>query len=267
MISLEEFIPQFDNALNKAVDGYKSSSVKEAASYALFSGGKRLRPYAVYLGACFSLGNEPSEKQLEDLIDYGVSVECLHTYSLIHDDLPCMDNDDLRRGQPTVHKKFGEWIALLAGDALLTFALSRGYGKGQDKAYSLLGQCAGEGGMILGQESDMKGSSSLEEILKMDVLKTSRLFMASFVGGAYIVDGQKIQALSRYALNLGVAFQIADDLLEEKTEEQSVLKFADREEAKDMLAKFTQNAKEAVSGDENGVRLEQFADMLLSRKK
>ena len=267
MISLEEFIPRFDKALNKAVSAFKPSVVRDAAQYSLFTGGKRLRPYAAYLGACFSLGEELTGGQLDDVIDYGVSVECLHTYSLIHDDLPCMDNDDLRRGQHTAHKKYGEWTALLAGDALLTFALSRGYGKGQDKAYSLLGQCAGEGGMILGQALDMQAPKSLSELLNMDILKTSRLFMASFVGGAYIVKGANIDCLSRYALNLGVAFQIADDLLEDKEEEQSVLKFSNRNEAQDMLSKFTKKAKEAVSKKALGECLENFADMLLCRKK
>lgn len=267
MISLEEFIPRFDEALNKAVSAFKPSVVRDAAQYSLFTGGKRLRPYAAYLGACFSLGEELTGGQLDDVIDYGVSVECLHTYSLIHDDLPCMDNDDLRRGQPTAHKKYGEWTALLAGDALLTFALSRGYGKGQDKAYSLLGQCAGEGGMILGQALDMQAPKSLSELLNMDILKTSRLFMASFVGGAYIVNGANIDCLSRYALNLGVAFQIADDLLEDKEEEQSVLKFSNRNEAQDMLSKFTKKAKEVVSKKALGECLENFADMLLCRKK
>ena len=267
MISLEEFIPRFDEALNKAVSAFKPSVVRDAAGYSLFTGGKRLRPYAAYLGACFSLGEELTGGQLDDVIDYGVSVECLHTYSLIHDDLPCMDNDDLRRGQPTAHKKYGEWTALLAGDALLTFALSRGYGKGQDKAYSLLGQCAGEGGMILGQALDMQAPKSLSELLNMDILKTSRLFMASFVGGAYIVKGANIDCLSRYALNLGVAFQIADDLLEDKEEEQSVLKFSNLNEAQDMLSKFTKKAKEAVSKKALGECLENFADMLLCRKK
>ncbi len=267
MISLEEFIPRFDDALNKAVSAFKPSVVRDAAEYSLFTGGKRLRPYAAYLGACFSLGEELTGGQLDDVIDYGVSVECLHTYSLIHDDLPCMDNDDLRRGQPTAHKKYGEWTALLAGDALLTFALSRGYGKGQDKAYSLLGQCAGDGGMILGQALDMQAPKSLSELLNMDILKTSRLFMASFVGGAYIVKGANIDCLSRYALNLGVAFQIADDLLEDKEEEQSVLKFSNRNEAQDMLSKFTKKAKEAVSKKALGECLENFADMLLCRKK
>lgn len=267
MISLEEFVPRFDEALNKAVSAFKPSVVRDAAEYSLFTGGKRLRPYAAYLGACFSLGEELTGGQLDDVIDYGVSVECLHTYSLIHDDLPCMDNDDLRRGQPTAHKKYGEWTALLAGDALLTFALSRGYGKRQDKAYSLLGQCAGEGGMILGQALDMQAPKSLSELLNMDILKTSRLFMASFVGGAYIVKGANIDCLSRYALNLGVAFQIADDLLEDKEEEQSVLKFSNRNEAQDMLSKFTKKAKEAVSKKALGECLENFADMLLCRKK
>ena len=267
MISLEEFIPRFDEALNKAVSAFKPSVVRDAAEYSLFTGGKRLRPYAAYLGACFSLGEELTGGQLDDVIDYGVSVECLHTYSLIHDDLPCMDNDDLRRGQPAAHKKYGEWTALLAGDALLTFALSRGYGKGQDKAYSLLGQCAGEGGMILGQALDMQAPKSLSELLNMDILKTSRLFMASFVGGAYIVKGANIDCLSRYALNLGIAFQIADDLLEDKEEEQSVLKFSNRNEAQDMLSKFTKMAKEAVSKKALGECLENFADMLLCRKK
>ena len=249
------------------MSAFKPSVVRDAAQYSLFTGGKRLRPYAAYLGACFSLGEELTGGQLDDVIDYGVSVECLHTYSLIHDDLPCMDNDDLRRGQPTAHKKYGEWTALLAGDALLTFALSRGYGKGQDKAYSLLGQCAGEGGMILGQALDMQAPKSLSELLNMDILKTSRLFMASFVGGAYIVKGANIDCLSRYALNLGVAFQIADDLLEDKEEEQSVLKFSNRNEAQDMLSKFTKKAKEAVSKKALGECLENFADMLLCRKK
>ena len=121
--------------------------------------------------------------------------------------------------------------------------------------------------MILGQALDMQAPKSLSELLNMDILKTSRLFMASFVGGAYIVKGANIDCLSRYALNLGVAFQIADDLLEDKEEEQSVLKFSNRNEAQDMLSKFTKKAKEAVSKKALGECLENFADMLLCRKK
>lgn len=270
MINLSDFISDFDERLNKEV--LSDSVLGDAMRYALSSGGKRLRPYSVYLGAYYAAGRSLSVAEYENVIDYAVSVEMVHTYSLIHDDLPCMDDDDFRRGKKTVHKAFNEWIAVLAGDALLNTAFERekrGKYSIDKSPYSLLAECSGVNGMLGGQVMDLSGCNSLEQLIDMFKLKTSALFKASFVGGALIVNGDEktVSELSEYAVNLGIAFQIADDLLEEKAEEENVLNFVSRDRAEELLKEYTQKAESSINYNVKGKELVDFAEMLLNRKK
>ena len=195
--------------------------LRDAMEYALTSGGKRIRP-VVLLSAGAAVGGEE-----KDLLPFACSVEYVHTYSLIHDDLPAMDDDDYRRGRPTCHKVFGEAVAILAGDALLTEAF-RVMGEsplaGRDpakavRASALLARAAGASGMAGGQMMDLappagEGASAIEEI---DLRKTAALLSASAAMGGILGggSGSQVESLSRYGRALGLLFQITDDILDE----------------------------------------------------
>ncbi len=185
----------------------------DAMRYSLLGGGKRLRPQLAMMAAAALGGKE------EDALPYGAALECIHTYSLIHDDLPSMDNDDMRRGRPTCHKAFGEATAILAGDGLLTLAFSIAANaplseKQNLAAVRVLSESAGAYGMVEGQVLDMTLSSpTAEEILRMYRYKTGALLRAAVSLGA-IAAGKEADALDAFATNLGVAFQIQDDILD-----------------------------------------------------
>lgn len=192
--------------------------VAEAMKYSLSNGGKRLRPvFCLEFAACLGLSKK-------EALPFACALEYIHTYSLIHDDLPCMDNDDFRRGKPSCHKKFGEAIALLAGDALLTHAFQiiteselSDYKK--INAVSLLSQNSGACGMIGGQVIDLKyekGKPNLNQILSVHKLKTGALISAACLMGC-IAGGateKQMAAASKFAYTLGIAFQIKDDILD-----------------------------------------------------
>lgn len=198
--------------------------VVKAMKYSLSNGGKRLRPILV-LEFCKMCGGD-----VEKALPYACAIEYVHTYSLIHDDLPCMDNDDMRRGKPSCHKMYGEATALLAGDALLTHAFEicaeAELSDSQNvRAVSLLSQNAGVGGMIGGQVIDLKfeqGDPSISDILTVHRLKTGALISAACILGciAANADEEKIALASRYAYLIGTAFQIRDDLLDIVGDEQ-----------------------------------------------
>lgn len=211
-------------AVNKAIISYLPGyddgqrSVVRAMKYSLANGGKRLRPIFV-IEFCKACGGT-----LRDALPFACAIEYIHTYSLIHDDLPCMDDDDMRRGQPSCHKMFGESTALLAGDALLTHAFEIASSSDLplervNAAVSLLAQNAGVGGMIGGQVLDLmyeKYQPELNEIITVHKLKTGALISASCILGSIAAgaDDDKIKAASKFAYNLGIAFQIKDDLLD-----------------------------------------------------
>ena len=193
----------------------------DSERYSLFAGGKRIRPLLT-LEFCRMFGGEE-----EAALPFACAVEMIHTYSLIHDDLPCMDNDDMRRGKPTNHKVFGEAIALLAGDALLTGAFevaasnAAAGAETSAKAVAYLAGCAGRYGMIGGQVMDLEGEKkqlSPEELLKLHSLKTGALISAAAVLGALAAgvefDDPRMEAVVTYAENIGLAFQIVDDILD-----------------------------------------------------
>ena len=192
----------------------------DAMRYSLLAGGKRLRPVLV-LEACRLCGGA-----VEDALPFAGAIEMIHTYSLIHDDLPCMDDDDLRRGRPTNHKVFGEANAVLAGDGLLTAAFETMLAPGQKlppervlEAAGILARAAGGRGMVGGQVLDMAGEGralGLTEVEELQRLKTGALIRAAVEMGCAVAGGAEEQreALCRYADCLGLAFQIQDDILD-----------------------------------------------------
>ena len=190
--------------------------LQEAMRYSLLAGGKRIRPVLV-LEACRICGGE-----VEKALPFACAVEMIHTYSLIHDDLPAMDNDDLRRGRPTNHKEFGEAAAILAGDALLTeafFALSQAELPPDRivQAVACLSAQAGHLGMVGGQALDMEEKKrTVPELEQLQSLKTGALLQAAAELGCIAAGGtpQKRQGLRVYAEKLGRAFQIRDDMLD-----------------------------------------------------
>ncbi len=198
-------------------------SVYDAMAYSVLAGGKRIRP-VLALAVCDALSGET-----EDALRFAVALECIHTYSLIHDDLPCMDNDDLRRGRATCHKKFDEATALLAGDGLLTFAFEYmtdfSLYKNIDansvlKVVNEIAKGAGCNGMIGGQvvdlENEKKDNVSEEVLTYMHNKKTGALIRISVFAGAVCggASAEELNALLAYADNLGLAFQIQDDILD-----------------------------------------------------
>lgn len=199
-------------------DGFPAARVTAAMRYAALGQGKRLRPFlAVESAALFDV---PRGRALRA----GAALECVHCYSLAHDDLPAMDDDDLRRGKPTTHKAFDEATAILAGDALLTFAFEiLGDAETHPDAavrialVSKLAKAAGLAGMVGGQmldiEAESRTGSTLTEITAIQSLKTGALFTFGCESGA-ILAGADPAPLTRYARSIGLAFQIADDILD-----------------------------------------------------
>ncbi len=208
--ALESFLPP------AAADDL-AGQVREAMRYSLLCGGKRIRPMLT-LAFCALCGGS-----VEDALPFACAVEMVHTYSLIHDDMPCMDDDDLRRGRPTNHKVYGEDMALLAGDGLLTKAFETAL-SAKDKqiageAALALAQCAGDEGMVGGQCIDLKsegGEIDLALLRTMDLGKTVALISAACRMGCIAARADKplLEAAEKYAEGLGMAFQIRDDILD-----------------------------------------------------
>ncbi|MBX6352935.1 MAG: polyprenyl synthetase family protein [Thermoflavifilum sp.] len=212
----------------KAVDAYlaqmfashtRPARLFEAMNYSLLGGGKRLRP-VLCLAAARALGRDEVE-----VLPVAAAIELVHCYSLIHDDLPAMDNDDLRRGKPTNHRVFGEALAILAGDALLTYAfeqLSRPLAIPADRqlrAIHVLAHAAGCYGMVAGQAEDILQTGGTGDAATLEFIhlhKTAKLLAASVEMGAIVAgaDARQVEALREYGIHLGLAFQIMDDLLD-----------------------------------------------------
>lgn len=201
------------------VEGDYPKEIIEAMRYSIFAGGKRLRPILT-IGACETAGGN-----VQDAMKVACAIECIHTYSLIHDDLPALDDDDFRRGMPTCHKVYGEAIAILAGDALLTYAFEllsdMDYSKSIVKIIREVSCAAGPKGMIAGQVADMLSEKGQRE-KTTDLLdyihknKTGALFKASIKSGALIAGCTDVElvAFDSYAHHFGLAFQIVDDILD-----------------------------------------------------
>lgn len=221
-----------EKALKECCDaaaGGVPAGLLQAMSYSLLAGGKRLRP-ALCLTFAALFGLAP-----EKVMPFAVGIECIHTYSLIHDDLPCMDNDDLRRGKPSCHKRFGECAAVLAGDALLTdaFVHMGRCGRDIDPARVLaamleMGSAAGSSGMAGGQFLDMAytggGKAGITELAAMHAMKTGAMIRAACVTGAILAGAgeEGVAGAAAYGENLGAAFQIMDDILDETGSEETL---------------------------------------------
>jgi geranylgeranyl diphosphate synthase type II len=237
--------------------------LQAAMRYTLFNAGKRIRP-ALLLQVCKDLGGD-----LKNALPAACAVEYIHTYSLIHDDLPAMDDDDFRRGKPSSHKKFDEATAILAGDALLTAAFEA-IARTPDK--SLIGpmtlalaEGAGAAGMVGGQQIDLAPRANVHEI---HAKKTAALFQASTHMGALAARSPKAGNLARYGLNLGLAFQAVDDILDASEKgRRNVARIYGLREAQRLAAKEVAAAKAAVRFmGVKGERLRQIADFVVSRK-
>jgi geranylgeranyl diphosphate synthase type II len=199
-----------------------SADIISAMSYSLFAGGKRLRPILCVAGA------EAVGGEAQDVLPVACAIELIHTYSLIHDDLPVMDDDDMRRGKPTSHKVFGEAVALLAGDGLLTKAFhvmadaDFEHKVRPDALLTVIGliaKAAGYEGMVGGQVVDIQseGKEVDPHILEfIHIHKTAALISASVASGAILVGGEEnqLKALTSYGHNIGLAFQVSDDILD-----------------------------------------------------
>lgn len=199
-------------------DSEPQKTLFDSMRYSLLAGGKRLRPVFALDFCRMCCGD------WKIATEFAAAVEMVHTYSLIHDDLPCMDNDDFRRGAPTNHKVYGEAIAVLAGDALLTAAfgfLTKAACSAEAKvqAVSILSECAGEIGMVGGQVLDMQSEERLcteQEVLDIQTRKTGALIRAACLLGVVAAGGTQcqLQAAAEFATHLGLAFQIRDDMLD-----------------------------------------------------
>ena len=224
-MDIKEIITEKADIINRALRGYTEhennpqSLIYEAMNYSLFAGGKRIRPVIMLL-VCDMLSGDENE-----VMPFACAMEMIHTYSLIHDDLPAMDNDDYRRGKLTNHKKYGEAIAILAGDALLNKAFetvtSAVYKDSSRaiKAMSVLSKSSGTEGMIGGQTVDIESEGkkiSPDELLYLHSLKTGAIIRSSGVIGAIMAGAgdDEIKAVDEYCKNFGIAFQIQDDLLD-----------------------------------------------------
>ncbi len=204
------------------------AGLREAMEYSLLAGGKRVRP-----GLCL-IASRLYGLTGDTAMSFAAALECIHTYSLIHDDLPAMDDDDLRRGRPSCHKRFDEATAILAGDGLLTdaFTLMAGTpGIPAERvlvAVALVARAAGSPGMVGGQYLDMqytaKGSVPLEQLAAMHAMKTGALLRVPCEVGAVLAGagGEEVERMSRYGAAMGAAFQIADDILDEIGDEKTL---------------------------------------------
>ena len=258
----------------------EKNPVFKAMNYSISCGGKRVRPLITLL-CCEALGGKA-----QDALYFAAAVEMVHTYSLIHDDLPAMDNDDLRRGKPTNHKVFGEAMAILAGDALLTeafYAISSAKLSSDKKslATGILSYMAGAHGMVFGQALDMEKPDNVMKVINMYERKTSDMLRAAAALGAAAAGGAGDE-FDEYARCLGVAFQIRDDILDitsdeatlgkpigsdEKNEKATILKYMSVRKAENMAEALTQRAEKSLEflGDKAD-DLRELAKVLIDRK-
>jgi geranylgeranyl diphosphate synthase type II len=292
-MTLAEYVAQqqlrVDEALRRWVppESTPPESIHKAMRYSLFAGGKRIRPI-LCMAAAEAVSDSPS-----GIESAACTLELIHTYSLIHDDLPALDNDDLRRGVPTCHKVFGDAMAILAGDALLTLAfqvLSQMACEPERKVRLLeeLAVASGTvGGMIGGQVNDIEGEGKHPDSALLEAIhraKTGALLRASLrMGGIYAgADKEQLRALSRYGEHVGLAFQIVDDVLDVEQPSEALGKTAGKdaqqkkitfpavyglERSREMAEEERIAAHLALRPfDERAERLRELADLIVQRK-
>lgn len=263
--------------------------IHEAMRHSLFAGGKRLRPI-IAVAACETVGGKR-----ETVIPFAAAIEMIHTYTLIHDDLPAMDDDDFRRGVPTCHKKYGEAAAILAGDALLTLAFEiladtrRFTGVKAEALLEVARETAGaigSMGTVGGQMVDIEMAGKEPDLAALEYIhthKTGKLIVASVRGGAALAGAEddQLAALTEYGRNIGLAFQIVDDLLDvegsrEKTGKTPGSDLKNKkltypslmgvEESRKLAVKLTDRAMESVAMfGEPGARLRDLAEYVIAR--
>ncbi|MEK4881178.1 MULTISPECIES: polyprenyl synthetase family protein [Paenibacillus] len=293
---LEDYIASISDLLSHELETILPAAwtvpenLQQAMKYSLMAGGKRLRPLLV-IAACESLGGSR-----EAALPVAAAIEMVHTYSLIHDDLPAMDNDDYRRGKLTNHKVFGEASAILAGDALLTHAFysvvqaSRKFGIPADNVLSIvedLAEMAGPRGMVGGQIADMEGEQGLTDLAQLKYIhlhKTGDLIIFSLLAGGRIAGAteKQLEALRDFGTSIGLAFQIQDDILDLVGDEGKLGKktgsdikqqkvtypyFIGLEESRAEVKQLTEAAQNAVlnGGFYDNQRLLEIADYLMAR--
>ncbi|WP_297136649.1 polyprenyl synthetase family protein [Terrisporobacter sp.] len=287
---LKEKIGYIEEILNEYMpkeEGYQKT-IMEAMNYSLKAGGKRLRPILT-LESCKAVGGKE-----EDAIPFAVAIEMIHTYSLIHDDLPALDNDDLRRGKPTNHKVFGDAMATLAGDALLNYAfeimLSSSIDKEDSnkylKAINEIAKHAGIYGMIGGQVVDIESENKVIEKKKLDFIhvnKTAAMIVGCMRAGAIIggASEDELQRITKYGKNIGLSFQIVDDILDITGDEKTLGKpigsdmenhkstypsLLGLEKSREIAKGLINDGKTSIEGLSSQVQfLNQLADYIVSR--
>jgi geranylgeranyl diphosphate synthase type II len=265
----------------------KPATIHRAMHYSLFAGGKRLRPVLCLAGA------EAIRAQWKQALPLACAVECIHTYSLIHDDLPCMDDDDLRRGKPTSHKVFGEAIAVLAGDALLTHAFDLagsvpGWSRyRQGDIVRELAHAGGSRALIAGQVADIENEGheiTLPQLRYIHQNKTAALIASSIRLGAMSANAtpRQLAALTEFGQSLGLAFQVMDDILDITQTSEQLGKSAGKDvkalkatypalmgikKAKSEAARLTARADKALDGlGPRAIRLREIAGIMLDRQ-
>ena len=263
------------------------ATIYEACNYSISVGGKRIRPYLVMKFCEMAEGNRKAA------LDFASALEMVHTYSLIHDDLPCMDNDDMRRGKPTNHIVYGEATATLAGDALLTYAFqvaaeADGGAENKNRAVTELAKNAGMKGMIGGQMLDMQGEKeplTYDDYVLMNACKTGCLIIAAgklgLISAGVADDAEMMKAAETYCACIGRAFQITDDILDVTSSVEelgkpigsdaengktTVLSYMTLDEAKELASKLTQEAVLAIEKYPGSLPLVALANYLLNRK-
>ena len=274
MMNKEKFLKLIEDNKNiidkKVQDYYRSQSLLEEAMLYASDGGKRIRAF-LYLECKKMFSRNISEQD----IDLALAIEFIHAYSLVHDDLPAMDDDDYRRGKESVHKKFGQDIAILTGDALLNDASIILFKLGmKNRAYLDAGlyilERGSKKGMIEGQVLDLRRENSydIDYLFEVYSKKTSDLFKAACVAAA-ITSGKEesdIKKIENFAKNLGVAFQIQDDLLEDNFEDElNILNLMDKSQAEDLLNKVNTDAKQSIQGFKDNEILLYLIDYLTNR--
>ncbi len=274
---LKCYMDLIDDYLKTSMDHKNSYQKKiyEAMEYSLFTGGKRLRPI-IALKAY-----EIFDANLEKILPFAAAIEMIHTYSLIHDDLPSMDDDDFRRGKPTNHKVFGEAMAILAGDGLLNLAFETMLNYTINNSHSIdeykcyvrameeISIYSGTNGMIGGQVLDVLGGFENMDELKLIYMyrtKTAGLIQASLVSGAIIggANDEYIEKLREFGLNLGLAYQIKDDILDyaedESINKMTYLKYFDLNTCKEEVKILSKKAMDILDSF-NGIDIDFFKDL------
>ena len=283
---IQELIDIIDNKLRESIsiDCKYQNKILEAMEYSLFTGGKRIRPLIAISTY------ESFDDNIDNILPYATAIEMIHTYSLIHDDLPAMDNDDFRRGKLTNHKVFGESMAILAGDGLLNLAFEtmlhdilckqnceKDYLK-KIAAMNKIAKYSGVKGMIGGQVVDLTSSNQDMDKSKLYFMyksKTAGLFQASVVAGAILgnANQDEINTLTEYALNLGLAYQIQDDFFDtsedEKMQKPTYLSYYNKEKAGEKIKDLNDQIFKSLEklNHRNTNNLEQLTKIILNRNE